>query len=53
MGKLPINGEPLLYRIFFNMGVPSRGPRGHIHSKIVSAPLAAPRRGSYTEKRVL
>ena len=29
MGKLPIEGEPLLYRIFLNKGVPSRGPIEH------------------------
>ena len=28
MGKLPIDGEPLLYRIFLNKGVPSRCPIG-------------------------
>ena len=30
MGKLPIDGEPLLQMIFLNIGNPSRGPRGTI-----------------------
>ena len=30
MGKLPIDGEPLLQRIFLNKGTPSRGPRGPV-----------------------
>ena len=43
MGKLPINGEPLLQRIFFDMGVPSRGPRGPIGPFVlISGPTRGP-----------
>ena len=43
MGKLPIDGEPLLSRIFLKIGIPSRGPRGPIGPFVlISGPTRDP-----------